>query len=640
MKNTGLKTSILALTLSMLALSGCHSSSSSDNNDLSNVSLSFNSSVTNGQFPISPFQTTTITINTTDPTQTQLLMSAGNTIENLHISAPTLTPYISNASTLSCTSVTVGESCQLSIITDFPSDPGTTSFPFTISADNVTETLSGTLTIVAGSDSLASTRYGAYQAINLQSTIGTNVFSIEVPSTLMIASSNPDSAHTLSDMCTVSNNEVSLASGSSCNLWLTPKDNASGVGLESGTVSITDTSMADPTPTTYSASYGQVLYATSNTFGSGSMLAMYTGSEWQALGGMDNDNGTAFNDIIDTISTDRTGNVYAGGDFVNGGTTGPLGPFVAEYNGSSWSALFGSSQPDFATHIRALGTDSPFSSSPTGVLFAGNEFITDPTFIASYLSGSWDTSTSNNSFDGTILAIDMPSDSVVYAGGGFDDGTSGQYIVEKLTNNTWSSIGGTTGSTQTFFNGQINSLISDSNGTLYAGGGFTDSNGSFLAEYQNGTWSDLEGYGSGGENFFNAEIDALAVDSNNNIYAGGGFTDASGPNFVAKYTPGSGWSDIGASTGTDAIFNGAIYALAVDSANNVYAGGNFTLDGNLGQNIVAKFTTADGWQNIGGVDADNNPYMDNMIVAMAVGYYISLSPNCSENGLQICAAQK
>jgi hypothetical protein len=65
------------------------------------------------------------------------------------------------------------------------------------------------------------------------------------------------------------------------------------------------------------------------------------------------------------------------------------------------------------------------------------------------------------------------------------------------------------------------------------------------------------------------------VDSSGNVYAGGAlFSTAGGAvaNHIAKWN-GSAWSTLG--SGMDSY----VYALALDSAGNIYAGGNFTIAG-------------------------------------------------------------
>jgi hypothetical protein len=84
---------------------------------------------------------------------------------------------------------------------------------------------------------------------------------------------------------------------------------------------------------------------------------------------------------------------------------------------------------------------------------------------------------------------------------------------------------------------------------------------------------------------------ALAVDSNGNLYVGGSFatvTNTGGSvvtaNRIAKWSS-STWSALGNGT------SNFVYALVVDSNNNLYVGGLFTLIGDSYVNKIAKILT-------------------------------------------------
>jgi len=106
-------------------------------------------------------------------------------------------------------------------------------------------------------------------------------------------------------------------------------------------------------------------------------------------------------------------------------------------------------------------------------------------------------------------------------------------------------------------------------------------------QYDGSAWSIA---GSGGEygalNFAQAgmggSVNAVAIDSSGNLYAGGEFPTAGGTtvNNIAKWN-GTSWSALG--TGT----NGEVDALAIDSSGNLYAGGDFTTAGGTTANLLA-----------------------------------------------------
>jgi len=82
---------------------------------------------------------------------------------------------------------------------------------------------------------------------------------------------------------------------------------------------------------------------------------------------------------------------------------------------------------------------------------------------------------------------------------------------------------------------------------------------------------------------------ALALDSLGNLYAGGDFTSAGGveANYVAEWN-GSAWSALGTgmSGGTASSY---VNTLACDSAGNLFAGSGFTQAGGLAANYVAEW---------------------------------------------------
>jgi hypothetical protein len=81
----------------------------------------------------------------------------------------------------------------------------------------------------------------------------------------------------------------------------------------------------------------------------------------------------------------------------------------------------------------------------------------------------------------------------------------------------------------------------------------------------------------------NGFVNALAVDANGNVYAGGDFTVAGSviANHIAKWD-GTDWRALGAGV------NGSVYALALNGA-DVYAGGSFTSAGGIQTSNIARW---------------------------------------------------
>lgn len=106
--------------------------------------------------------------------------------------------------------------------------------------------------------------------------------------------------------------------------------------------------------------------------------------------------------------------------------------------------------------------------------------------------------------------------------------------------------------------------------------GYQDS-ASVEASFDLWNWT---GFGSGMDD----QVNALAIDSSGNLYAGGTFTTAGGvpANYIAKWD-GSTWEALGTGMDND------VHALAVDSSGNLYAGGEFSFANGAYAPRVAKW---------------------------------------------------
>jgi hypothetical protein len=225
-----------------------------------------------------------------------------------------------------------------------------------------------------------------------------------------------------------------------------------------------------------------------------------------------------------------------------------------------------------------------------GNLYAGGDFTTigsqTVNHVAKWNGTAW--SPLGTGMDASVRALAVDASGNLYAGGSFSiAGSVTAYRVAKWNGSAWSALG----SGNMFGNLPIGTLVADG-ANLYAGGAFNQPNGAFtngVARWDGSTWSAVGG-GLNGITY------ALAVDAAHQLYAGGNFT-VSGGNCVAKLT-GASWNAVG--SGTD----GPVYALTLDAAGNVYVGGGFTLAGATSAVRVAKFDGAN-WSAFG-AGMDNN----------------------------------
>jgi len=147
----------------------------------------------------------------------------------------------------------------------------------------------------------------------------------------------------------------------------------------------------------------------------------------------------------------------------------------------------------------------------------------------------------------------------------------GSNRVSVWNGSSWTVLGGG------LFNSFIDTLqVRTSPQTLYAGGNFTTAPGgttvNYVSLWDGSTWTSMD---SG----VSAPVLAFALDSNNDLYVGGIFTDAgtsmTNAKGIAKWTVTLGaWSSLGITTGSNPG-SISVRAITVDSSDNVYIGGNF-----------------------------------------------------------------
>jgi hypothetical protein len=300
---------------------------------------------------------------------------------------------------------------------------------------------------------------------------------------------------------------------------------------------------------------------------------------------------------VTALLVDGSGNLYAGGTFITvGGVTANQ---VARWDGSTWSPLCNGSNCGMNGAVNAFAFDS------AGNLYAGGDFTTAGgvavNYIARWDGTRWSALCSGGScgMNKAVNALAVDSTGILYAGGLFASAgsTSARYI-SKWDGTTWTALcdGGNCG-----MNNKVNALVVDSADDLYAAGTFSRAGGKNVyrvAKWDGTSWSALCNDTNCG---MDPAVNALVLDSAGRLYAGGPFSSAGGltVNHLAVWD-GINWSGLcsGNSCGSDGVVN----ALEFDSAGNLYAGGSFTLAGGMAVNNIAKWNGRD-WTNLGsGVD--------------------------------------
>ena len=173
----------------------------------------------------------------------------------------------------------------------------------------------------------------------------------------------------------------------------------------------------------------------------------------------------------------------------------------------------------------------------------------------------------------SVLALNYGADGTLYAGGNFTNaGSSGADYIAKWDGASWAVL-----KSATSINGIVRAIATGPDGRIYVGGDFTNADGIAAADYiavynpTADTWAAL-GTGAG-----NLAVYALAFDTLGRLWAGGGFPSMGGvanTQSIAVWN-GTAWASVGTVAGGTSIVN----VLRSDGRGGMYAGGNFTAIG-------------------------------------------------------------
>ncbi len=284
-------------------------------------------------------------------------------------------------------------------------------------------------------------------------------------------------------------------------------------------------------------------------------------------------------------------------------------------------------KPNVAATLRMLQSDySVLAIVPNGNdLYVGGTFTSigglQARGVARYnlQTGQWSTLGANNAVNGNgvngLVAAIAVVGSDLYIGGSFTRGynssssnVSANCIAKfNLTTNTWSSLGGQSGTTGNGVDGDVGTIVA-LNGSVYIGGTFKNAHISTgnnvltngVARWTGSTWAAL-GKGTNTASSSGVVNDLTVI--GNDLYAGGTFTSVTNSNdtkvdvgYVARWnTQNSTWSALGTGVGTaNNGVDGFVYALATNGT-ELYVGGSFATASNsssskLTANNLARWT--------------------------------------------------
>ncbi len=335
---------------------------------------------------------------------------------------------------------------------------------------------------------------------------------------------------------------------------------------------------------------------------------------WDHLG----DRGTAGSDSLDLVAsalTSTPGLLYVGGDFTDAGGI-PAADRIATWNGSSWAAV-SSSDSQFPPGGGVL--DIAVSG---GKVYAGGSFTNaggnaNADFLAVWDGASWKPfcTAPGPAFDGNVHSLQIIGQTL-YVGGAFQNGAgfaSADYLLacDLATGAPHPTVIDSAHA----FSGTVLALAADSEGTLYAGGGFTILNtpaaSDVVSLQAGGTWKAM---GTGGGacqcavTTFVRGLTAVGTD----LYVGTDANDVGGipqADHVARWD-GSEWWAVGAgSGGADGWFptTASVEDLSSDGS-NLFVTGTFQNAGGDPRADNVAFFDGTAWHPLGSDGAGNGPW--------------------------------
>jgi hypothetical protein len=317
----------------------------------------------------------------------------------------------------------------------------------------------------------------------------------------------------------------------------------------------------------------------------------------------------SLNGAVYALNADAPGELLVGGAFTSAGGHAAYG--IAAWNGTAWSAFGGGAGINNGA-VRAIAYHA-------GKVYAGGTFLNaggnaDADYLAVWDGIGWAPfcTATGPAFGGSVQALQIIANTL-FVGGSFQNGAgiaAGDYLLAcDLTTGASSAVADSDGD----INAGIYALAADSNGTLYAGGQFSDMDHILAADHvaaYDGTWHAMGSGPSAGAGAVDDYVRALAANGTD-VYVGTDSVNVAGiaaADHVAKWN-GSTWSALGTNTaGTDGWFPASsfVYAIAT-SGPLVFAAGSFqNANGVATADDIAYFDGAT-WRPIGSNGAGNGP---------------------------------
>jgi len=333
---------------------------------------------------------------------------------------------------------------------------------------------------------------------------------------------------------------------------------------------------------------------------------------WTHLGNGGAPGTASLNGSVSALNADAPGVLYVGGNFTDAGGLAAA-DHIATWNGTSWHAV----GPSLNGAVHAIAYHA-------GKVYAGGVFTNaggngNADFLAVWDGSHWApfcTATGPGpAFGGSVGALQIIG-STLYVGGAFQNGAgiaAADYLLACDLNTGASSP---TVPNDGDIAGAIYALTADSNGTLYAAGGFinmaTIPAADHVASYSGGVWSAMGSGVSPGGGAVTSFVRSM-TSNGTDVYIGTDSTDVAGiakADHVVKWN-GSAWSAMGSNTaGSDGWFPASSFIYSMTTSGPlVFAAGSFqNANGDPRADFVAYFDGS-AWHSVGSNGAGNGPWL-------------------------------
>jgi hypothetical protein len=318
-------------------------------------------------------------------------------------------------------------------------------------------------------------------------------------------------------------------------------------------------------------------------------IARWNGTSWSSLGS------TPLNGDVHAIAY-HAGKVYVGGVFTNAGGDANL-DFLAEWNGTKWVSPCNATGPAVTANVNALQIIG--STLYIGGAFANGAGIASADFLlACDLNTGAASSTvlKDGDFPGGVYALAADSNGTLYAGGGFSNlmGIPQADNIAAYSGGSWHALGSGGGPGGGPVDGYVRSLTA--HGTdLYVGTDAKDVAGiaqaDHIARWNGSAWSAVGSSANGHDGWFPATAFIYAMATvGPQVFAAGSFQNAGGDPRADQiaYFDGATWHALGSNGSGNGPWIGNGLALAI-FRQRVIAGGNFT---SAGSDVKASYVAS------------------------------------------------